>query len=252
VKGQLTCQKGSALVEHIIAWPLLLLLTLGTLQMGMLYKAKLTLNHATFQAAREGSVNHGRGRCKGCSDSGEERMRAKLIEAMAPLYMKGAPGIVSYGKALLSANNSQLKLKPVEIISPDYSIFKAFKQNMYTLNCNSGSSSKCKEQQELQIPNDNLNVRSDKLKKAGTLILNIQDANLLKIRTSWCYSLDIPVANKILFEIVQLKFTDPNVILKKINCAARAVAKSKLAGRTIYMIPISATSTVQMQTPFIW
>lgn len=248
---RLIYQKGSALVEHIIAWPLLILLTLGTLQMGMLYKAKLTLNHATFQAAREGAVNHGRGQCQGCIDTGLNLMKAKLIEGMAPLYMKGSPSIATYGKAYLRATTSQLGLKSVEIISPTLAIFREFRQKLYTLNC---TKSKCIESKslDLQIPNDNLNVRSDQPKKVGKLSLNIQDANLLKITTNWCYSLEIPVANKILSEIVRLIYTDPKMILKKAACDSRALAQSQIKGNTVYMIPLSSTSTVQMQTPFIW
>lgn len=245
-----TYQKGSALVEHIIAWPLLLLLTLGTLQMVMLYKAKLTLNHATFQAAREGSVNHGKGKCRACADTGLNLMNAKLVEGMAPLYMKGSPSILNYGKAVFNAKTSQLALKPVEIISPSLGIFNAFKKNLYTLKC---STSKCNENKpNFQIPNDNLNVRSVKPTKLGKVSLNIQDANLLKIRSNWCYSLEIPVANKILSEIVRFTYTDPKMANKKVACDTLALAHSQIKGSAIYMLPLSSTSTVQMQTPFIW
>jgi len=49
---------GSTMVEFVVVTPVLLMLGLGTVQMGFVYHAKTTLNYATFEAARIGAVNH--------------------------------------------------------------------------------------------------------------------------------------------------------------------------------------------------
>ena len=51
-------QTGASLVELFVVAPALLFLGLGTVQIGLLYHAKTTLNYATFEAARVGSVSH--------------------------------------------------------------------------------------------------------------------------------------------------------------------------------------------------
>ena len=53
-----TCQHGSAIVETVIALPILLVVILGAIQFGLIYEAKATLNHASLQAARAGAVNN--------------------------------------------------------------------------------------------------------------------------------------------------------------------------------------------------
>ena len=246
-------QQGSAIVEHIIAWPILVLITLGSIQMGMLYKAKLTLNHATFQAAREGAVNYGHGKCIGCADSGLKKMKSKLGDAMAPLYLKKDPNLVSYGLAQALSRTAANLTDPIEIISPTRRIFNAFKKPTFILQCDNRTPPVCRERRQVQIPNDNLNARDTANKSVGGVRINIQDANLLKIKSSWCYPLEIPVANLIIYELSRFSLLNPTTFdSRKIACQGAALAAGALAGKTMYMIPISSTSTVQMQTPFIW
>ena len=67
---------GQAMVEFIIVIPVLILLVFGTVQIGLIYSAKTTLNYATFQAARLGAVNN----------ATYSSLRRGLIRGMAPLY----------------------------------------------------------------------------------------------------------------------------------------------------------------------
>lgn len=46
------CQSGAAIVEAVIALPILLVVILGSIQFGLSYEAKTTLKHASLQAAR--------------------------------------------------------------------------------------------------------------------------------------------------------------------------------------------------------
>ncbi|MDB6063394.1 MAG: hypothetical protein JWM78_3497 [Verrucomicrobiaceae bacterium] len=45
---------GQALLEHVVLWPVLILITMAVIQLGLLYRGRVTLEHATFMAAREG------------------------------------------------------------------------------------------------------------------------------------------------------------------------------------------------------
>ena len=51
-------QRGSAMVEFAVVGPLITLLGLATLQYGLLFFSKNQINHASFMAARAGSVDH--------------------------------------------------------------------------------------------------------------------------------------------------------------------------------------------------
>jgi TadE-like protein len=52
---------GSSLIELLLALPLLLLISLFVLQAALLFQAHHALNYAVFEAARQASVNSGRG-----------------------------------------------------------------------------------------------------------------------------------------------------------------------------------------------
>lgn len=53
-------QKGASMVEALIAVPIIIVACMLTLQMMLLYRAKITLNYATQEAARIGSTSNGR------------------------------------------------------------------------------------------------------------------------------------------------------------------------------------------------
>ena len=68
-------QTGAVLIEFWLVAPVLLLVGLGTVQIGLIYHAKNTLNYATFEAARVGAVNH----------AGVDKMREELGLRLAPI-----------------------------------------------------------------------------------------------------------------------------------------------------------------------
>ena len=51
-------QRGAGVVETLIVLPTLLFLVLGMWQAALAYQAKSSVNYATFEAARAGSVNN--------------------------------------------------------------------------------------------------------------------------------------------------------------------------------------------------
>jgi hypothetical protein len=269
-------QRGQAIVEHIILWPTLVLLTLGTLQMALLYRDKITFNDATFRAAREGALNH----------ANINVMNKKLVEGLVPLYQKRANGS-AYATALTLAYTDNA-INPltgglvgvvagvnVEVISPNRSIFNAFKKPMYELESGceqlietvsqGNNRTRCRDRGErlfTQIPNDNLHFRSDDtlnvVVSGESIPMNIQDANLLKIRAHWCAPLTIPFGRFALYQWTRTwqwvyENTGGNTHPHWPACRAKTQANALLsaagsAPRTMF-IPVSSDYMIRMQSP---
>lgn len=209
-------QRGQAIVEQIILWPTLILLTLGTLQMALLYKDKAVFNDAVFRAAREGALNH----------AFINPMNKKLVEALVPLYQKKEASESAYFNALATAfadnaidpiSGASLGLMSgirIDMITPNRSVFDAFSKTMnvlvegceqsITVNRRGNDRTNCKERKYRQIPNDNLNIRptndSSVVISGENVRLNIQDANLIKIQAHWCAPLIVPFGRYALYQ----------------------------------------------------
>ncbi|WJF91768.1 TadE/TadG family type IV pilus assembly protein [Paraburkholderia bonniea] len=169
-------QLGQSMVEFIIIAPLLLFFCLAIVQFALLYQAKSTLDVAVLEAAREGAVTNGSMR----------DMQAGLARGLMPLYARNTStdGVETAGKlAELASINASL----ITIVNPTPEAISAFAvQRRYP---ESGLT-------YTEIPNDSLMYR-DPHPAAGTV--NIQDANLLKIRVHYCYPMYVPLANKVIY-----------------------------------------------------
>lgn len=269
-------QRGQAIVEHIILWPTLILLVLGTLQMALLYRDKATFNDATFRAAREGALNH----------ANIHAMNKKLVEGLVPSYQKRANGS-AYTAALTQAYSDNA-IDPltgalvgivagidIEVISPNRSIFNAFSKEMYELEdgCENlietvsrgNDRTRCRERGEKlfkQIPNDNLHIRSDDTVNVvvggENIPMNIQDANLLKIRAHWCAPLTIPFGRFALYQWNRTwqwvyENTGGNTHPHWRACQAKTQENAALSASgsepRIMYIPVSSDSVIRMQSP---
>lgn len=243
---------GQALVEHLVLWPALLLLSMAAIQLGFLFRGKSTLEAATFMAAREGSINN----------AFKTPMKKMLAQAMAPLDLKASPNVLSYGVkagvagvpgttyALNFGMSKALGGADVEIISPSKAIFNQFAKNQYILctddnSCPRSGAVTEKRTQVKQIPNDNLSVRPSTTSTVGSASINIQDANLLKVRSHWCFPLEVPIVNVAIYQTMNL-LSVPTAELN--SCRTRTVAHNAAFGWPIYYIPISASSVVRMQS----
>jgi TadE-like protein len=164
-------QRGQAMVEYLIILPALLLLVLGAIQFALIYQAKFTLNYATFMAARQGALKNAK----------MTSIKDGLAAGMTPLFMRttDAPFLDDLAKARIIAMIEVFNplTAKVEIISPTKAAFDAL-------------------QQDNQIPNDNLMYRS-----AAGDGMSIQDANLLKIRVTYCVRLIVPFVNRVIYAL---------------------------------------------------
>ncbi|WP_065188332.1 TadE/TadG family type IV pilus assembly protein [Shewanella woodyi] len=184
-------QHGQALTEYLIIMPLFFAILFSIFEFAYIYRAKASLNTATFESARAGALNNGQ----------TTYMRDALRKGMMPLYMRGKTGAsymtLAYGRTLADENALNFFHKTVEIISPTKAIFEKFKVQRKTTLVNDS-----KDKLRWIIPNDSLLLRSNKDEKIGKgkTKLNIQDANLLKIKTLWCYQLKVPFIRELLVE----------------------------------------------------
>ncbi|MGH1543262.1 MAG: TadE/TadG family type IV pilus assembly protein [Arenicella sp.] len=238
--------RGASIVEFVVIFPVFALLGLGGYQWTQLYEMKTALNHATFMAARSGSVNN--------ADIGA--IQGSLAEYLAPLYapesastadIVAVTGIVPspvgkastcistpdttpvfttlYRSASINESNSTAchdvtEHSRIRILNPTQEAFQDFQQDID----GDGTAE--------EIPNVDLHLSSTALGSASGL--NVQDANLLKIEALYSPRMKVPFVNYI-FAYFMLKFTDP----------------TSFEAQQLYQLrmPIRATSMVRMQTP---
>ena len=167
-------QRGQTMVEYLIILPALLLLVLGVIQFALIYQAKSTLNYATFMGARQGALKN----------ASMFSVMDGVAGGMTPLFMRttDAAAIQDLAKARIIAAIeifNPLTAK-VEILSPTQEAFDEFMVDG-------------------EIPNDNLMYRSsDAGENSG---MSIQDANLLKVRVTYCVKLVVPFVDRVIYAL---------------------------------------------------
>jgi hypothetical protein len=172
--------RGQALVEYIIILPLLLILVLGAIQFALLYRVKSTLNYATFIGARQGALKN----------ASSTSIKDGIAASMTPLFTyKDDISSLLKGRtiAMIEAFNP-LTMK-VEVLSPTKKMADDF-----------GIDDPENADSKRLIPNDNLTYRPTT--EGGSSGINIQDANLLKIRVTYCAKLVVPLANVTIYSLV--------------------------------------------------
>lgn len=260
-------QRGQSLVEYLIILPSLLMIILGAIQMAFIYQAKSTLNYATFLAARQGAMNNGR-LCLGlaCSKGG---MELGLAYGLLPLHVRSHGNLtksdIAKGLGLLPAvdnlqsttlfvvkQNNPMRQAYIETINPQPAWVNTAKQrNPYTGNS--------------EVPNDNLMYRSSNLTGSGSSSMNLQDGNLLKIKVTYCFKMEVPLINRIIYSlnnsfdpvptsstsITGVLDNSKNVVPRGVCAAlnlAGADSNNSYAG---YYLPLVSSAIVRMQSPYI-
>jgi len=177
------------MTEFIIVFPVLFILIFAAFQFTLLYHAKITLNYATFLAARSGAVSNGH----------LGIMENALARGMAPLYTHcddAAEVIRARDRVRAEIENG---FAFIEIINPPLSAFTnsvgpgSTRDGTKPLNVTIDSTA------DTVIPNDNLMFRPTTSDSSG---LSIQDRNILKIRAHYCYPLYVPFIDTLLVKIM--------------------------------------------------
>ena len=168
---------GQGMTEFLVVAPLLLFFGFVTVQFVLLYQAKSTLDVAVLEAAREGSVNHG----------SMDAMQAGLARGLAPLYARSADA-AGVQSAQLAARGAVTQAASIDIVSPTPAMLRDFaRAHFYP---DEGATHD-------EIPNDMLMYRD--IEHGAESDVNVQDANVLKLRVHYCFDLIVPVANKVLY-----------------------------------------------------
>ncbi len=216
IRRDLTRNRGQALPEMVIVFPLVVILVMGILQLALLYRGKATLNNATFLATRSGALNHGY----------LNSMESVFFDRMAALgHIPGAAkssgtteGLFSNPNLVnLAATRAAVKIghryNPIEVIWPTQAVFNHFAiQHRDLESCSGagcpfsqfGGAFRLSNTQVFQIPIENQDARVQTLQDIDGAKVDLQDANLLSIRSRYCYDMEVPVANFIIWRMLQV------------------------------------------------
>ncbi len=220
--------RGVSTVEFVVVFPIALLVVLCVIQFGFLYMGKLTLNHATFMAARHGATAH----------ADESAIRSAVVRGLVPFYQNSTNthDATRIAEAHARAQVDQLAFLRVTRISPNERTFADFGVDING---------------HRQIPNDNLRWRNTEVRANSGV--NIQDANLLKIKVVYGYELKVPLMATLVRALMcgagqmPMQGLGGDVpLLQAIPNSVRDCA-FYLAGR----VPIESFAVVEMQSPAI-
>lgn len=163
-------QRGQSLVEFCVVVPTFLFLLLAIFQFVLIYRAKSTLDYATLEAARSGAVNGAR--------MGD--IRAGLAGGLTPLFAT-SPDVAGVAKARLKAEADARLFTKIEIISPTKKVWNEFRERGYD--------------GKYALPNDSLAFRRANVGANG---VNVQDANLLKVKVTYRFPLIVPFVDRVI------------------------------------------------------
>lgn len=159
------------MIEFAVVGPLLTLIGTLVLQYATLFNAKNLINHASFMAARSGSMANAR-----MSD-----IQTGYLRALVPLYKGGLNG-EELAQAYASAAQDMAGNLRVEILNPTKESFDDW--NDPTLQKKYGARA---------IPNGGLAFKNPAEIKSNSG-QNLQDANLIKLKITHGYELKVPLA----------------------------------------------------------
>ncbi|MDR2014230.1 MAG: pilus assembly protein [Azoarcus sp.] len=242
-------QRGATMVELLIALPMFVLFIFIIAELSRMHEAKSILDVAALAAARAGAIYGG--------DSG--KMRDAANTAMAPLYVTDNASVGDVVAAIAKSKLDDLPIHSIgstsitsipflgsfnggpggtlqrsikiDVISPtkrmvdDFGVVRAD---------SNGNPAKTKV-----IPNDNLMYRSSTLKND----VNVQDANLLKIRVTYLYETKMPLTRYFFTPLM-------NANLTAVLFGGEAEGDVGLNRDLNWRVPLVSYATVRMQSDF--
>jgi len=230
-------QKGASLVELIITVPVFAFLLAGIFEIALMYRTKALLNAATFEAAQQGSLNNAL----------IGNMRDGLAQGMLPLYLRSrnAGGVTAaYARA---RSRIALSMGDVAIVTPTRTAFTRFREQQMVRTTRDS-----RERLQFVIPNDNLmwrDARTFTVTVGGqSLPMNVQDANLLKVRSYWCHQLLTPLFDRVLWTLASggpRLLIGPPLNEDERRCAALSLATGD------YFLAVTSSSVTRMQSPVV-
>lgn len=226
-------QCGQAMVETVVILFVTLLLLLGVIQFALIYNAKTTLTYAAFEGARAGALNY----------ADRQAVEYGIARGLAALYtsVEKADGRLEVVNKVQGARDKAYEeLKDgsftcIERLNPSSAAFSAYGTTQVATGVTAFAGKKL-------IPNDHLLYRSAQVK--GGAGVSIQDANLLKIRVTYCYPMYVPFISNTIKRLYGL-MDDPRSMGTPLKPAGSFQRNCIKAGR----MPVVAQAMVRMQTP---
>lgn len=215
-------QRGAALVELAVVAPILTIMGLSTAQYSSLYFTKNQINHATFLAARAGSVGN----------ADLAKIKTEYARALVPLYGGGETAeelAASYKRAVgaVYGDGSDPGVAYIEMLNPTKEAFDDFNDpRLQKL---------LKTNDKRVISNRGLGLTDDKV--GPTSGETRDDANLLKLRILQGVKPAVPVVGSIY--TAYLKWMDSGLDANRSALIQRG------------LIPVVSHVTVQMQSDAI-
>ncbi|MCW4454364.1 pilus assembly protein [Flavobacterium sp. MXW15] len=206
-------QRGQSLVEFCIVVPAFLFLILVTLQFILIYRAKSTLDYATFQAARKGAL----------AGADKGKMKTALANGMVPLFAT-SPDAGGVATALVKAQADVRLFANLDVISPTPQAWTEHRERQHD--------------GRYALPNDSLAFRRNTV---GSSNLSVQDANILKIKVTYHYPLIVPFADRVIVGLSKLvtggeSYAPPSMLVEEPVSGHRR-------------LPIESYAVVRMQSP---
>jgi len=215
------------MAETVVIIFVTLLLLLGIIQFALIYNAKTTLTYAAFEAARAGALNY----------ADRNAIEFALARGLAPLYTSIEPSDSMMNKvdSVKTARDTVL----AEIKAGNYACIERLNPTSNAFNAHGITDPEGRFGKI--IPNDNLHYRSA-LTKGG---VSIQDANLLKLRITYCYPMYVPIISNTIKRLMGL-MADPDPVP---DWTAPTVGPFQTQCYLDDRFPIVAQGIARMQTP---
>ena len=244
-------RSGQSSIEFLLVVPLVLALLLLTFEFALLYRAKLTLNLATFEATRAAAVGN----------ASFESIQEGFSRSMAALYID-ASRFAGPGGTVGAVVGEVTGLEPrAQVVDAGRAAVPWGGGGTTTGNVN-GSDSICvvriNPPEEAfgsyggpanEIPHSNLMYR-DEVATTGAGALSIQDANLLQLRVVYCHPMIVPVASTVI-RSAMLGLTDSDLLGTPDAATAQAPAGLSAFRRQCLVrgrFPLVSESIMRMQS----
>ncbi len=176
VRGSHTvAMKGAAFLEMLVVTPVLLLLGLGSVQLGLLYHAQLLVNYATLEAARTGATQHAQA----------EPMLETLALRLRPLLADKRRNIFAGNGILAGVNPAVLNYTRLQRLNPTAEAFADW-------------ASQSSAQNEPEIPNSHLIHRKYTHTPGAASGISLLDANILQIKVVHGVKMQVPIVSTLI------------------------------------------------------
>lgn len=169
-------QRGSAMVEFVVVGPILTLIGTIVLQYVLMFNANNLVNHASFMAARAGSMAHAR----------LDAIERAYARALIPLY-GGGRDAGELAQALARAQADLAGNARIELLNPTRESFDDWADE--ALRARYGG--------RRAIPNGGLAFRNPQEVKPASG-QSVHDANLIKLKITHGYELKVPLAGTVM------------------------------------------------------